>query len=259
MPEDFSDTADANTTATQSLNLDTAMSLILAELETLNVHQANIESATLSVDLPLRYRSGQPIYMQDWQHGAGHAIAVKAGLDAESERRTDKFLTKGASWLLKAGSDGGRNASLEIELGPYENAKVSFEWAMTWSADVEYLQFYVKWMDGSNYFWVELYIDVAADEIQVRDDGLVYQPIRTPINLEEDDDCYHYFKVTVDFTTGDYVEAHINEETIDLSAHTMYYAATTASDPLEIRWILKGDAGKNPLTYIDTIAMVLED
>jgi hypothetical protein len=258
-PEDFSDTADLETAATQSLNLDTGLSDILLELQTLNVHQANIESATLSVDLPLRYRSGQPLYLQDWGDGAGHAIAWTAGTGAASARDTTKFYTKGASWKLTAGSDGGRAATLDIYQGMYPNSKVSFEWAMTWATDIEYFRFSVIWVDGSNYYYVEVYIDVAADEIQIYDDTPGYNMIRTPIDLYADDDCYHFFKVTVDFTTGKYIEAYIDEDTIDLSAYTMLYDAASAGDPLDLEWKLRSDAGKNPTIYVDTIAMVLED
>lgn len=258
-PEDFSDTADANTTATQTEHLDVDLSDILLELQTLNVHQANIESATLSVDLPLRYRSGQPLYLQDWGDGAGHAIAWSAGTGAASARDTTKFLTKGASWKLTAGSDGGRAATLDFYLGMYEHAKVSFEWAMTWADDIESFMFSVIWLDGANYYYVELFIDVAAGEIQIYDDTPGYNSIRSPILLYADDDCWHYFKITADFSTGNYVEAYINEDTIDLSAYTMYYGASVAGSPLNMEWRLKGDAGKNPAIYIDTIAMILEE
>lgn len=258
-PQDFSDTSDLQSLGDASAFWDTAISELLAQLQTLNVHQANIESATLSVDLPLRYRSGQPLYIQDFEYSGSHMQAWKAGTGADCERVTDHALVKGASWQLRAGSDGGRAATLDITQGMYEKAKLSFEWAMTWSMDIDYLRFLVYFIDGSNYYYVELYIDVTADEIQIYDDTPGYESIRSPIGLYADPDTWHFFKVTVDFSTGDYVQAFINEETIDLSDYTMYYGAAAAGDPLNLEWKLHGDAGKNPTIYLDSIAMVLED
>jgi hypothetical protein len=219
----------------------------------------NLTVKAFTVDLPLRYRTGQPLYLQNWGDGNGHGKSWTAGTGAESTIQGNKFLNNRAAWKLTAGSDGGRAAHLEIEQGPYEKAKLRFEWAMTWAADIEYFQFYVIFMDGSNYYWVELYIDVALDEIQIADGTATKQSVRSPIYLEEDEDCWHHFKITVDFSSGKYVELYVNEDTVDLSNYSMYYAASAAGDPIDMLWFVKADDGKNPTIYIDAIAMVLED
>lgn len=236
-PEDFSDSANL-----QEIN-----------------NYTNLTVKAFTTDLPLRYRTGQPLYIQDWGDGVGHAISLAAGTGAESTYQVNKFLTKRASWLLKAGSDGGRQAKVTIRQGPYEKAKISFEWAMTWDDDIDYFEFTCTWVDGTTYYWVEFYIDVSEDEIQIYDNALGYVSIRTPINLYADDDNWNYFKLTVDLTEAEWVEAYINEDTIDLSDYTLYSDTAVAGDPLDVYWKLRGDAGANPAIYVDGIAMILED
>lgn len=236
-PEDFSDSANL-----QEIN-----------------NYTNLTVKAFTVDLPLRYRTGQPIYLQNWGDGDGHAIGFSAGTDAESTIQYNKFLTKRAAWKLMAGSDGGRQAKVTIRQGAYPLAKISFEWAMTWVEYVDYFQVQATFISGAVYYLVDFYIDVDADEIQIFDDTAAYRSIRSPIGLYENVAGWHFFKLTVDFLTGDYVEAFINEDNIDLSAYTMFSDASALHDPWDTYWKLHGDSGENPIIYLDCIAMIVED
>lgn len=256
---DFADTEYIQETAQGTQRLDVDLSDLLAELESINVKTAVIQSATLLIDLPLRYRSGSPLYFTQFEHGAAHWQGTVGDTDGSSAISTTLWLSKGQAWALKADAGGTKYARMEARFGSYPKCKVALEAAFTLTAQMTYLYWLIKWVDGDNDYLATLYYKKADDAIKLRDHQYAVKTVLSNWTPDVDDSAFHFIKLIIDVTTGKYVTLYLDEHEIPLADHGLFPGTGATGEPIYIAVQLNGAAGQNPIIYVDDVCLIEED
>jgi len=261
MPEmdDFGDVGAIQQTGDGAVYWDTLLSDLLTELENINVQTARIESATILSDMPLRYRSGTPLYLTQFEHGAGPWVGSSVGADGGSEVSTDIWLSKGKSWILTAGSDSTRYARMDLRLGPYPNGEYSLEAAFTLGDNVIRLRFVVIWIDGSVGIIPTVWLDLEDAKVYIDDENLGYVSVIDPWNPDTDNDAWHFIKFTFDTESLLYTTLFLDEHEVDLSAYEIETASGYSDQAIRVYIQVDSTSGENATCYIDDIALVEEE
>lgn len=255
---DFGPTGYAKDTAEGVTPLNANLTDILGELESINVQTANIQNATLSVDRPLRFAAGTPIFLEQFEYGDGFWVSASSGTGSSSAVSTTQFWSKGRSWKLVAGSDGGRTAKTKVRMGRYKTAKIGFQFAFTMDADLDYFALEIAWRTGTHYWYPALNFDVTNDTLEILDENDTWQTVQSGIDLYEAVTCFHFVKMIVDLTTVKYETLYLNDVEIDLSAYGFPDYGSPGTDPLVMEFNLRGDTGKNATVYLDDICVTEE-
>lgn len=257
--DDFGDTTNLQDMRDSTQHLDVDLGDLLVELENINVHQASIENALIVTDLPLRYRSGTPLFMCDFEYGDGHWKATTAGTGATSASSTTLWYSKGKSWELKAGSDGAKYARAEARFGNYPLGAVGVECAFTLADNMTALHILFKIVSGDDYYLADIYYNQADDKFKLRDENYAVQTILEGWTPDLGDNAFHFLKLVVDSSTGLYTTLFLDEHEIDISAYGLFTTTGATGDPMYIAFQLGAVSGNNPIVYIDDVCLTEED
>lgn len=256
--DDFGDTSNLQDMRDSTQHLDVDLGDLLLELENINVHQASIENALIVTDLPLRYRSGSPLFVTDFEYGDGHWKATTSGAGANSATSTTLWLSKGKSWQLKAGSDGSEYAKTEARFGNYPLGPMGIECAFTLTDQMNYFAILFKIVSGADYYLLDIRYDRANDLIKLRDENYASQTVLASWTPDVDDNAFHYFKATFDPSTALYTTLFLDEHEVDISAYGLFTAATGLGDPMYLAFQMGGPSGQNPIIYVDDVCITEE-
>jgi len=256
---DFGPTEYSRSTAEQTARLDVDLSDVLAQLQQLNVKTALIQSATIALDLPLRYRSGVPFYNNNFYLGAGNWVGTGYGTGWSSYTTTAFYYTSGRSWRLKAGSDGARLARATLKLGPYPKCKVGIEAAFTLTNTMDTLTFTLMWPYGGYDYFIIVYIDHTNTRICLRDQNYNVQAVLSPWGYMVDDNAFHFLKIIADLNTEQYETIYLNEHELDVSQYGIYSENGNLTDSMELEVELHSQAGVSPIVYFTDICLTKED
>lgn len=262
---DFGDTEYIQSTSESTAHLDVDLGDLLAELETLNIHQANIENATIAVasamivaGVPLRYKSGVPIFIENWEYNQKAWYGSSSGTDGITRRSDEAFWSKGWSYELRCSSDSTRRATVSVKQGSYKEGKLGLQFAFTFHQYTDYIRVELYLIGPDSAYQVEFKIDFNNHKVQILDGGNNLQEVITWTIVSYGVDCWHFIKIIVDTENGLWDTIYFNSEEEDISEHTLKTA--TASD-LGYVWMEfnhYGEEGQNAIMYLDDVCLTDE-
>lgn len=259
MPEDFSDTGDLSAVGDASAYWDTALSALLSELESINVQTANIQNATLSVDRPLRFASGTPVFTEQFELGAVLWWVSGAGTGWSATRSTAHYRSKGASMLLRPGRDGAMYAYAYCRDGLLPLVKLGGQVAFTLPADVDRIEFYFSVDSGANYYQPYVKLDYTNSRVQIYNRSLAWVTVVTSWTPDTHDTAFHYLKVVADLSTGYYDTLYLDNLEVDISATQIALFTGGGLGFTNIEAVVYGTVDNNPDVYVDDFCLTEED
>ncbi len=259
---DFGPTGYSQDTAAGAAHLDVDLGDLLAQLETLNVHQANIENATLSISAatvvtgaPLRYGSGKPIFLESWEYNQKAWYGSGSGTDGIQRRSEEAFWTKGWSYELTCSSDSTRRASVSIRMGSYPAGPMGLQWAFTWDTRTDYVLLEGVFVDPDNRWNPEVRIDYNEKKIQILDGGSAWQDILAWDVITKGDGDWHFIKVTFDTATGMWDTLYFDFEAEDISEHALEAGSASDIGYIYFEFNHFGEVDYNATMYLDDICL----
>lgn len=254
-PEDFSDTADQSTIAGYSVNWDTALTNLLTELESINIRTAEIGAATLIDGQPLRFRSGENVFYEDFQYDNGFWVAYTSGTGATSALDTDNCLSRAQCWKIKAGSDGGKQAWVSFQQGRFAFEPFGIEFGFSHSSLTDYFSIFIEPAYDDRYLRYVLKLDITNNKAQIRDENGTYQDVIDPLDIYPGIGVFHFCKLIVDPDGPTYTTLHLDDNEVDLSAYSAADAAASDDTPFYVSFRVYGTGGDNPDVNIDNLAL----
>lgn len=256
---DFADTEYIEQTAQGAQHLDVDLGDLLTELQSINVHQANIANATLAVDLPKRYRSGVAIFaeqfeydVQDW-HGTGY------GAGALSQRSTNHWYSKGAAWLLRTGSTLGRSAVVYYQMGRYSQAKIALEVCFSVPDDLYEFRCYLRCPYNDNYYEARFSAYPSLDKIALWQTTVSATTISEIWEFHPGEDVFHFLKLVFDLTTGKYETVYLDDLEIDVSDKDLISGTGQSNKAWRLYFYARGNVAANRDLYFDDVCIAKED
>lgn len=262
---DFGDTEYIQSTAESTAHLDVDLGDLLTQLETLNIHQANIENATLTIlgatfvtGVPLRYVSGVPIFIEDFEYDRNIYYGYGSGVDNSSGRVNTFSWSKGYCWRLIAGSDASHNSRVSWTMGGYPKVLMGFQFCFSWNYRMDYFwaEMVLIWSDVRYDPQIQISDDLKRIQILDHDDG--WQTVYEWDVIHRDVDEFHFIKVLFDLTIGMWDTLYFNEHEIDISSYKLKVGAGTNTGYIYFRLSNIGQSGYNPEVYIDNICLTDE-
>jgi hypothetical protein len=255
---DFADTGYIQDTGVGAAYWDAALSDILSELENINVQTAHIQAASLATDRPLRYPTGTPLLIEQWEHGVNGWEWASGGTGASVSRISNLSWTKGYCIKMVGGSDGARYATLSMQLGAYPKGKGGFQFAIAGNNHWDYLYIDTMFPYKGMYIWPGMVIDRGDNELLLYDvdwDEVVYW---TALPWNFGSDRWQFIKFTWDWDAGTWDTLYFNEYKEDISAYTLPKEEGDITDDVYLGFYLKSLAGQNGTIYIDDICLTEE-
>lgn len=256
---DFGPTGYSQDTATGAGYWDVSLSDLLAELESLNVKTAIIQSATLTTDRPLRYASGHPIFIENWELARPGWVAGTYGTGALSARQATVWYSKGACWQLRAGSTLSRVADATYYMGRFPKGIMGFQCCFTVHANTYEVRAGVQFPYNGDYYHAQFSCFPDWTRFAVWESTMSATNVSDAWQLDVGGNVFHFVKVTFDLETGMYVAATVDDMEIDLSAYTLASGSGLSGQGLTVYLYHKGDSATTPDCYIDDVVISEED
>lgn len=255
---DFSDTTSGATTAANTGNLDVPLADLLAQLSGITINTAGIAGTVLSVEMPLRFAGGKPIFVEQWEYGVGKWQLSSSGAGASCARVTTDDHSKGACLKMVSGSTLAKYARAIMWLGAVPTGKYGIQFAWAAHADVSYLQVLCAFPHKQAYYVVGIFIDVANNVVKILDESYSTVTVISALPVYLDNRSYGFAKLTFDLDALVYDSLKLNEWSEDISSIAIYEGTAADGDPLEIDFMLVSAGATNPTCYLDDIVLTEE-
>lgn len=256
---DFGPTGYARTTAEGAAYLDAALSDILSELQSINIHQANIANATLAIDLPKRYRSGVAIFAEQFEYDVQDWHGEIYGAGAASARSTAHWYSKGASWLLTTGSTLAKAALAYYQMGRYPQAKIGLEVCFTVPEDLYEFRTYLRCPYNDNYYEARFSVYPSLGKVSLWQTTASATTVSEDWEFHEGEDVFHFFKLVFDLTTGKYVVVYLDDLELDVSAYSLINGTGQAGKGWRLYFSAMAAIAANLDLYFDDVCLTEED
>lgn len=255
---DFSDTTSGATTAANTGNLDVPLADLLAQLSGITINTAGIAGTVLSVEMPLRFSGGKPLFVEQWEFGIGKWQLTSSGAGASCARITTDDHSKGACLKMVGGSTLAKCARARMVLGALPLGKYGLQCALAFHADVSYTlcQVYPNYKERA--FAVGVLVDVANGLVKVMDETYTYVTVIPVLPVYLANHCYAFLKLTFDLDTLKYGRLYFNEYDVDISTIGIYESTAVAGDPVEIDISIWSAGATSPACYLDDIVLTEE-
>jgi len=204
-------------------------------------------------------RGGKIVFIESFTYGLGAWTTNTYGTGADVSVVPTPFRTGPFSCKLTAGTDGDRCAKIHRRFPYPVLGKYGLEFSVDVDTYVEYLDFVLGRMDGTNEHQFYCRYDDSVNEIQVKDVNGDLQTAIEDIDLAFTYSGFQTIKLVVDLEADTFLRLIVNDETYDLSAYPAYILVNP--DKPSIRPDIKvwGDENYNGVLYIDDIIVTQDE
>ena len=198
-------------------------------------------------------RRGDTVWMDDFEDGIIKWAAVAAGTGAAVVSDTTRARSGAKSVKLTTGTTDPWSAEIaHLEAYPVLS-KFGLECAATVHVSLAALYVDLQIFTGSNVLQGQVAYDPGADKLYYMDSAGILQELVTAVDLEENTQLFHMFKLVVDASGEQYRRLIVDATEHDLSAYSLRKAADTTSPYMQVRIIAVGGSGGNYSIYVDNV------
>lgn len=200
-------------------------------------------------------RRGQTLYQCDFSDGLGGWEYTANAVGAEVRLATEYKLHGSYSTLLKTGPTTNDYTYLNRRF-PYPTlTNYGMEHSTKPLDSYANIETYIYHQSDTTLTRYSVLYDTATSKLQVYDSDGAYHDVATGIVLATDHGPFHYFKLIVDFSTGQYIRLLVDNTSYDLSAYSGYQSASAISPYIEIRINCITSQNLNANLYVDSVVI----
>lgn len=204
-------------------------------------------------------RRGQVILATDFSQGWDVWTALKVGTDDDSTLDPTMYRTGGYSVKIPGGADAGDHTRFYTYLPslPINTAGLAIYFCVP--TGIERVDLRMIYDDGttSHLGHCRLHFDAGTLDVLNGDSG--YVEVLDSIALAETSRAFHYLKLVIDGDNDSFVRVLLNQEEVDLSAYSLYTAASAGYPTLHMGiWPYTATAVEDIL-YLDSVVVTIKE
>jgi hypothetical protein len=204
-------------------------------------------------------RSGNVIFMTDFEHGLADLVQDPQGEGSSIDLMGDRAYSGGSSVRLIGGEDGGMRAILTKRFHTVETNQMGIESTFSMNADCEYFSVSITVRDGDNKKVYQLHANMTDGEFQYYNSGGTKTFLHAFDWGNDDLDHWHTMKLIVDLENKKYVRAFYNEEVFDLTDIEPHNTPTGDAPRLDFGIWTLAKPGKNGIAYADNFIITINE
>ena len=146
-----------------------------------------------------------------------------------------------------AGAEAERNLPFPV------HSRLGLEASFSISGDHLYYQADMYAQSWTHTYHATMRVDPVNFLLQYRDQGGVFQPLRTGIDLNMFTECPNTLKFVIDWSTGEYVRAILNHEETSMAGLFFQTIAAGARPILRIEFMYMNQDDYEIRSYVDSV------
>ena len=198
-------------------------------------------------------RRGDVVYVSYFREGLGSMLYGAFGAGGRVDLVVG-YSRQGAYCLrLRAGSDAGREATVQLVLPLQDPSAVGLEFSFSvddWTSEV---RDEISWWDGARGHTASVAYDHPGQRLMYYTAGAVWDELQAGVLLYPFPRCQHTMKLVVDMGAGDYVRFLVDDQAYDMRGWEVHSAPMAMAGYWQFAVRHYAVAGHNPDCYVDSV------
>ncbi len=219
----------------------------------------NAELAARLLSIDTYDRRGNVIWLDDFNENLNKWGIATAGTGGAAALTTAAAHNGSKCCLLTTPSDTITTVELSRSMGVINSKRLGFEFSFADQDDDTTLMLILGKYNGTSISYGTLEILEGAGTVRIYDQLSAGYITLDTVNLDNSPSAWTTWKLVVDFDTGMYVRAMLNEETYDISAYQLRTVLSAVAPSTAVGVRLTRSAASNLICYIDDAIVTMNE
>lgn len=195
-------------------------------------------------------RRGNIVWWDDFNDNAAKWALTGGGVGNAQALSEDTAYIKGKCLKLTAGSDGDLEAIATRYFPLPVTTRLGIEIIFAMNDKVNYFDLVIQLDNKTKLYYPWLRIDQTNDRIRRLTSPGNFSTVLDNPGLYESEQCFHALKLVWDYSTGKYIRLIVDQNTVDLSAYSVYSTGTSGTAISAVTIDVFSDNGANGILYL---------
>ena len=204
-------------------------------------------------------RSGNVVFIDGFEGTLTPYLPGGNGTGWDVTLNTVYTMMGAQSCRLKAGSDGGKSASIMKRVKPIALTLTGFEISFSTHDNIEYAHLMIQHNTGTIMRRMGIKYDIPNDKIYIYEDPATWTLLDSHAFNGNEPNLFQTTKLVVDLENLTYVRFFLDDQLWDISSYTPDDSVNVSDKRFEYSFTCHSNAGSNGIMYVDNFIITINE